>query len=481
MTEEIRHKRRWWTLGAVCLASALVWLAATDVNIVLPIIAKEFDAQLDSLQWLVIGFTLAGVAVVAGGRMADIYGRRRILVIGIVLMGVSSAVAALSQSLGLLIACRALMGLGAALILPASLSIVSVSFEGAERSAALSIWIGTIWLFQALGPTVAGLVTAIGHWRWIFWDNLVFGALALVLTSWSMKGETVERIDEPFDLGGLVTLSASLLLFMVILTLWQKFSIAINLGIAAGGVFFLSVFLFIESKHPDPLVDLRLFRNAELVGGNIVNVLANFSFSAVLFFMAIYLQNVLSYSPADAGLLLLPATMTILVFTPLGAWLAHRFGLRWPTVVGMVLVTIAMYILSRISIGYQYLNILPGFVVLGCGIGLIITAITRAAVDPVEPAQSGIASGIFKAGSMLGGTLGVAASMAMFQYAGSEKAHQLFGSHFQYKGFQSSAPHHEIFLAGMSGAMWLSVALSILAVLVALFLVHQRKAAGEVS
>jgi len=169
-----------------------------------------------------------------------------------------------------------------------------------------------------------------------------------------------------------------------------------------------------------------------------------------------------------------------LVFTPLGAWLAHSFGLRRPTVVGMVLVTIGMYILSCISIGDQYLNILPGFIVLGCGVGLIITAITQAAIDPVEPDQAGVASGIFKAGSMLGGTLGVAASMAVFQYVGSQKAHKLFGPHFKYKELQSSSPHYEIFLAGMSGAMWLSVALSILAVLITLFLVHQRKAPGEV-
>ena len=479
MTKGTQHERRWWTLGAVCLSSALVWLAATDVNIVLPIIAKEFHAKLESLQWLVMGFTLAGIAVVAGGRMADIYGRRRILIIGIILLGVPSVVAALSHSIGVMIACRGFMGLGAALILPASLSIVSVSFEGAERKAALSIWIGTIWSFQALGPTVAGLVTSIGHWRWIFWDNLVFGILALLAILWSMKGERVERIDEPFDLGGLVTLSVSLLLFMLTLSLWQSFSVGANIGIAAGGLLFLALFLFIESKHSDPLVDLRLFRNAELVGGNAVNVLVNFSFSAVLFLMSIYLQRVLSYSPAYAGLLLLPATMTILIFTPLGAWLAHRFGLRWPTVAGMVLVTIGMVILSCISMGDQYLNVLPGFIVLGCGVGLIITAITQAAIDPVEPEQAGVASGIFKAGSMLGGTLGVAASMAVFQYVGSQKAHELLGPHFKFKEFQSASPHNEIFLAGMSGAMWLSAALSILAGLIALFLVHQRKVPGE--
>ena len=181
MTKGTQHERRWWTLGAVCLSSALVWLAATDVNIVLPLIAKEFHARLESLQWLVIGFTLAGVAVVAGGRMADIYGRRRILVIGIVLLGVPSVVAALSHSIGVLIACRGFMGLGAALILPASLSIVSVSFEAAERNAALSIWIGTFWIFQALGPTVAGLVTSIGHWRWIFWVNLPISVVVILL------------------------------------------------------------------------------------------------------------------------------------------------------------------------------------------------------------------------------------------------------------------------------------------------------------
>ena len=131
--------------------------------------------------------------------------------------------------------------MGAALILPASLSIVSVSFNGAERNVALSILVGTFWVFQALGPTLAGFVTSMGHWRWIFWDNLVFGVLALLVVLWSMKGERVERIDEPFDLGGLVTLSASLLLFMLTLTLWQSFSVGANIGIVAGGLLFLAV------------------------------------------------------------------------------------------------------------------------------------------------------------------------------------------------------------------------------------------------
>jgi len=475
MTKGTQHERRWWTLGAVCLSSALVWLAATDVNIVLPIIAKEFHARLESLQWLVMGFTLAGVAVVAGGRMAEIFGRRRILVIGILLLAIPSVVAALIDSVIVLIVCRGCMGLGAALILPASLSIVSVSFEGAERSAALSIWIGTIWLFQALGPTVGGLVTSIGHWRWIFWDNLVFGAVALALALWAMQGERVERVDEPFDLGGLITLCGGLLLFMIALTMWQQFSLGANIGIIAGGIVLFVVFLIIEIKHPDPLVDLKLFRNLELVGGNTVNVLANFSFSAVLFFMSIYLQRVLAYSPADAGLLLLPATVTILIFTPLGAWLSHRFGLRWPTVAGMVFVTIAMYILSRISEGDRFTDILPGFIILGFGVGLIITAITRAAVDPVEPEQAGVASGIFKAGSMLGGTLGVAASMAVFEHVARAKALAVFGPHYHYQGTETHSSHHEIFLAGMSSAMWLSVILSIVAVVVAVLLIKERK------
>lgn len=473
MTEKMRHERRWGTLGAVCLSSALVWLAATDVNIVLPIIAREFHVTLVSLQWLAIGFTLAGVAVVAGGRMADIYGKRKILLIGIVLLAAPSVVAALSDSIGMMIVCRGVMGLGAALILPASLSIVSVSFEGAERNTALSIWIGTIWIFQALGPTFAGLVTSIGHWRWIFWDNLIFGVLAFLTVLWSMKGECVEKIEESFDLGGLVTLSSSLLLFMLTLSLWKSFSIWANALLTSGGLLLLGMFFFIEIKHPSPLVDLRLFRNAELVGGNAVNVLVNFSFSAMLFLMSIYLQHILSYSPAEAGLLLLPATITILIFTPLGAWLANRFGLRWPTVAGMIIVTIGMVIISQVSMGDRYASILPGFIVFGGGVGLIITAITQAAIDPVEPAQAGVASGIFKAGSMLGGTLGVAASMAVFQYCTTRKAHELLGPDSKYNELQTSPSNYEIFLSGMSGAMWLSVALSILAVLIALFLIRQ--------
>ena len=468
------YKRRWWTLVAVSLASGLVWLSATDVIIVLPEMAVELNSSLNTLQWLIIAFSLAGVVVVAGGRFTDIYGKRRILLIGTFLFALSSLVAGFSTSVLLIIICRAFMGLGAALILPASLAIVSSSFMGAQRSMALSIWIAVIWLGQALGPTQGGIYESFGNWRWIFWDNVPLAAIAAGIVLWSMKGSRDLKRVERVDFGGLITLSCSLLAFMFVLTEGNTYgwSSMATLSLLALSIVLGILFLVIEIKHPEPLVELSLFARRGLLGGNLVNLVCNFSFSAVLYFMALYMQNVLLFPPFKTGLLLLPLTLSILIVTPIGGWFSHHFSLRWPTAVGMALISYGMYLLVFANARSVYMDLLPGFIIMGVGLGLMVTAVTQASLDPAPPEQAGVASGIFKAGSMLGGTLGVAVTMSVFDYYGAIKQNELIKPNVIFKGLGGSVAQVKAFIYGYEYAMGLSMLFAIISIVLAIVLIR---------
>ncbi len=436
--------------------------------------AVELNSSLDTLQWLVIAFSLAGVVVIAGGRFTDIYGKRRILIIGTMLFALSSLIAGFTNSVLLMIICRAFMGLGAALILPSSLAIVSSSFVGAQRSMALSIWICVIWLGQSIGPTQGGIYESIGGWRWIFWDNVPLSAIAVAIVLWSMKGYPEVKKEERIDYGGLITLTVTLLAAMFVLTKgnnygWTSF-VTISLIIAA--IVFGIIFLIIECKHPEPLVELSLFAKRDLLGGNLVNLVCNFSFSAVLFFMALYLQSILLFSAFTTGLLLLPLTMSILIVTPIGGWLSHHFGLRWPTVIGMGLISFGLYIIMYANADTVYLNLLPGLIILGVGLGIMVTAITQASLDPAPKEQTGLASGIFKAGSMLGGTLGVAVSMSVFDYYGSIRLNALTGAKTTFTGLGGTADKVAAFVYGYKYAMGISMLFAILSIIIAIVLIR---------
>jgi len=471
------YKRRWWTLLAVSLASGLVWLSATDVIIVLPAMAKELNSSLNTLQWLVIAFSLAGVVVVAGGRLTDIYGKRRILLIGTFMFALSSLIAGYSSSVILIIICRAFMGLGAAFILPASLAIVSSSFIGGQRSLALSIWIAVIWLGQSIGPTQGGLYESLGNWRWIFWDNVPLSAIAAVIVLWSMKGSNSidKKVVKHIDFGGLITLSVSLLAFMFALTLGNSYgwTSMTTLGILSIAIILGALFIIIELKHPEPLIELSLFAKRDLLGGNLVNLVCNFSFSAVLYFMALYMQSILLFSGFKTGLLLLPLTLSILIIAPLGGLVSHHFSLRWPTAIGMGLISVGMYLLFFANASSTYMDLLPGFIIMGAGLGLMITAVTQASLDPAPPEQAGVASGIFKAGSMLGGSLGVAVTMSVFDYYGALKQNALIKPNVIFNGLGGSAEKVEAFIYGYKYAMGISILFAILSIIIAIVLIKR--------
>ena len=407
------NPRRRSSLLGLSAVTALVWVTASDISIALPAIGRDLGGSMDVLQWAVNGYFLAGSLIIVGGRLADLYGRRLLFAIGTVLLLSGSVVAALAPSPTTLILGRVLQGVGAAAILPAALAIIAVEFPDDERDGAISVWIATCWGAQALGPLVGGVLVAALGWSAIFWVNLPLGALALWLT-WtstteSTSGEAERRVDVP----GLVTLVGGLFLLNFALVEADEIAGSRLALYLAGAAALIGAFVLIERRSRSPLVALSVFRARAFNGAVLANLIANIVFGAIVFFMALYLQVALGHSALLTGALLLPATLPILALTPVGERWARRSGPGVPILAGMVLLLVAGLMLTQMPADYALL-VVP-FVILGAGIGLQITATAAVAVDEGSGAGEGVASGVYKAASMIGGSLGVAASVTIFQ------------------------------------------------------------------
>ena len=309
-----QNERPWWSLVGLCLVTALVWVTASDISIALPTIGRDLGGSMDVLQWAVNGYFLAGAFIIVGGRIGDIYGRRLIFAVGTILILIGSVVAGIATDPWLLIAGRVIEGLGAAAVLPTALAIIAVTFTGKQRDTAIAIWIAVCWGAQALGPLVGGVVVDSLGWRWIFWINLPIGIAALLLTWWSTAESRDAHTSRSIDVPGVVTLVGGLFLLSASLVLADNVGAA-GFALMLGGAFaLLALFVVIERRSKNPIVVLSIFRKRRFDGAVTANLIANFVFGGVVFFMALYLQVVEGYEPLMAGLLLLPATIPTALF-----------------------------------------------------------------------------------------------------------------------------------------------------------------------
>jgi EmrB/QacA subfamily drug resistance transporter len=404
---------RWLSLIGICAVTALVWVTASDISLALPTIAREFGGSMDTLQWAVNGYFLAGSLIIVGGKLGDIFGRRFVFAMGTLLILVGSVVAGLAQDPTMLIVGRIIEGVGAAAILPSALAIVAVSFSGRERDTAIGAWIATCWGAQAVGPLVGGLLIATLSWQWIFWINLPIGAVALLLMWKTTPESSEEGADRRIDIGGALTLVGGIGLISYGLVQADTASPRELAGYCLVALLLLVAFVLIERRVRNPVVQLSIFRRGRFNGAVLANLIANVIFGATIFFMALYLQVVEDMSPLRAGVMLLPATIPILLANPFGTRLGLRFGPWLPTAVGMVLLAAASVLLLELTGSYNQL-IVP-FLLLGAGIGLQITPCAAVAVEDPDGAGEGVASGVYKASSMIGGSLGVALGTAIFQ------------------------------------------------------------------
>jgi len=413
--------RRWWTLGAMCFALFMIMLDNTVVNVALPSIQRDLDTSLSALEWTVNAYTLTfAVLLVTGGRLGDIFGRRRMFLFGVVVFALASASIGLSPDDAWLVAWRAIQGVGAAFMMPATLSIITNVFPAHERGKAIGTWAGVSALALAIGPVVGGFLTEQVDWRAIFFINLPVAVAAIAVTLFATRESRDETVSRKVDVPGIVALSAGLagiVLALVEGNAWGWGSPAI-LTLVAGSLGALGAFAWIELHSAAPIVDFAFFRSRSFAGANVVAFIVSFAMLAMFFFIALYMQNILGYSPLEAGIRFLPSTVMIVIVAPIAGRLADRIGPRPLMTVGLLFASGSLFWQSQLSVDSGYGFLLPAFVLMGIGMALVMSPMSTAAMNAVDPAKAGVASGVLSMTRMVGGTFGVAVLGAIVTVVG---------------------------------------------------------------
>jgi EmrB/QacA subfamily drug resistance transporter len=403
--------RRWWTLAAMCFALFMVMLDNTVVNVALPSIQNDLHTSIAGLQWTVNAYTLAfGVLLVTGGRLGDIFGRRRVFLIGVLVFAGSSLFIGFSQSSAWLITGRAAQGLGAALMMPATLSIITNVFPPHERGRAIGTWAGVSALALAIGPVLGGLLVEHVSWQSIFFINLPVAAGAIAVTLFATHESRDETVLPTVDSAGVAAITVG----MTALTLalveagdwgWGSARVLGLFALAAAG---LTAFAYVERRVTVPMVDFGFFRSRTFLGANIVAFIVSFAMLGMFFFLTLYMQNILRYSPLETGIRFLPTTLMVIVVAPIAGRQTDRIGPRPLITAGLGLVAVSLAWQSFLTPTSSFGFLLPGFVLMGIGIALTMSPMSTAAMNAVDQSKSGVASGILSMNRMVGGTLGVA-------------------------------------------------------------------------
>jgi EmrB/QacA subfamily drug resistance transporter len=431
MTDRIRlteDNRRWWTLAAMCFALFMVMLDNTVVNVALPSIQKDLGATVSGLEWTVNAYTLAfAVLLVTGGRLGDIFGRRRMFLFGVVTFAASSAFIGFSQSEAWLVAGRAVQGIGAAFMMPGTLSIISNAFPPEERGRAIGTWAGVSALALAIGPVVGGFLVESVSWQSIFFLNVPVAVGAVIVTLFATHESRDETAPPTIDIPGVATLTiglSALVLALVEANSWGWGSARI-VGLFATAAIGLTAFVVIELRSRYPMVDFDFFRSRSFLGANIVAFIVSFAMLAMFFFIALYMQNIKGYSPLEAGIRFLPSTLVIMIAGPIAGRLTDRVGPRPLITTGLLLVAGSLFWQGHLAVDTPYAFIAGAFVLMGFGMGLVMSPMSTAAMNSVDPSKAGVASGTLSMSRMVGGSFGVAAMGALISALGSHKLAEL--------------------------------------------------------
>lgn len=422
-----RHENRWGALAAMALSSGTTSIPTSAVVLALPKIHQEFNASIGELQWTLVGFTLAYSALlIVAGRLSDIFGRKKFFLGGTILYAAAALGAAVAPSVIVLIVAIVAMGVGAAILTPASLSIITDAFEPAQRGTAIGLWAAASALTSGVGPALGGIL-ADWDWRSVFWINVPFAVAFFVMTMVAARESRDPEADHRIDVIGLATLAAGLTALSLVLNEGQAwgFGSVKSLILFAASAVLLGGFMLVEPRTRNPLVDFGFFRKRNYTGGNAALLAANFILAAVLFFLPLYMQELLGYSPLKAGLLLLPLSATMVVALPLGGPISERAGPRIPIAAGLLLSAVGGYLFTRVDAGSGYNDLWPAMLVLGAGVGLCLTPLNTAAMNAIRRAEHGAAAGILVTMSGLGATFGIAVSGALFQSVKDDKSDDL--------------------------------------------------------
>jgi EmrB/QacA subfamily drug resistance transporter len=414
MTDDRNYlERRWWALALLCMTQFMVVLDASIVNIALPSIGKDVGISQENLSWVVNGYVLTfGGFLLLGGRMADLLGRRRIFMTGLVVVAVASLFAGFAPSEGALIAARAGQGLGAAIIAPSALSIVATIFrDGSERNKALGAWGAVAGSGGAAGVLLGGVLTDGLGWEWVMWVNVPVSLIVLALAPQLIPESRSESQTRYFDVAGAVTVTAglSLLVYAVVDAESAGWESGQTIGLLAAAIALLGVFTAIELRSHAPLVPFGIFRRRTLTGANVVGLMVGGSLFAMFFFITLYMQQVLGYSPIKAGLSYLPLSVAIIVSAGVASQLVTKIGFKPVLAVGLVLIAGGLVWFSRVSVGGGFTtDILGPSLLAAVGLGFAFVTTTIAAVSGIEDREQGLASGLINTSQQIGGALGLA-------------------------------------------------------------------------
>jgi len=409
---------KWWTLLVVCMSIFMLLLDITIVNVALPSIQDDLGSSFEDLQWVVDAYALALAALLlASGSIADLLGRRRIFVAGLLLFVASSLLCGLAGSPTTLNVARGLQGIGGAMMFATSLALIAQEFAPHERGTAFGIWGATTGFAVAVGPLVGGALTEGLGWEWIFFVNVPVGLVTAAFTLARVPESGERDPGTRIDWGGLGTFSAGL--FCLVLALirgnddgWDSTKI---IGLLVASVVLLALFVAIELSRPDPMLDLRLFGVSTFTGAQIVAFSIHASMFSMFLYIVLYMQNVLGYSPLETGVRFLPISVLSFVAAPIAGKLAERYPIRAFLGGGLGLVGVGLVLMSGIDPSDDWTTLLAGFILAGVGIGFINPPLATAAIGVVEPRRSGAASGINSTFRQVGTAVGIAGLGAILQ------------------------------------------------------------------
>jgi EmrB/QacA subfamily drug resistance transporter len=458
-------RRKWFGLALLLLVQFMVVLDIAIVNVALPSIQTDLGFSQENLQWVISAYALLfGGFLLLGGRAADLLGRRRLFLAGIVIFTVASLVSGLAWSEGALIGARALQGLGAAIVTPAALSIISTTFaEGSERNKALGAW-GAVGAFGAVaGVLLGGVLTDLLSWEWIFYVNIPVGIAAFAVTPF-LIGESRDATAKSFDLPGAVLVTSGLVALVYAITQANDYGWAAleTVGLFAASALLLGAFLGWEARSKDPLMPFSIFRLRTLVGANVAGLILGTAMFGMFLMLTLYMQQVLGYSPLRTGVAYLAVAGTAIFWSALAAQLVTRVGVKPVLVAGMTALTAGLVYFTQVSVGGSYLgDLLPGFLLISVGLGFSFVPISIAALAGVQHSEAGLASGLINTSQQIGGALGIAALSAIATSTTSDEVANGMALNFALTdGFQGA------FIAGAGVAL--------VGILVALFVVSRR-------
>jgi EmrB/QacA subfamily drug resistance transporter len=410
---DLTPRAKWLALVLLCATQFMVVLDVSIVNVALPSIERSLDFSPSGLQWVASAYALTfGGFLLLGGRVADLLGRRKIFMVGLVVFAAASFACGFSHSSGFLVGARAVQGLGAAIISPAALSILTTTFaEGRERNTALGVWGAIAGTGGAAGVLLGGVLTDSVGWDWIFFINVPIAAAVLALSPMLLRESRVESEERRFDVAGAasVTIGLVLLVYGLVGTTTHSWIAPRTLGLFAASAILLVSFLVIETRAKEPVLPLSIFRLRTLAGANIVGFLLGSSIFSMFYFLSLYQQFVLGYSPLKTGVGYLAISLVIVASAGGSQALVTRVGVRPIMTLGLVLLVLGLLWFTQIDTHGSYLvDLLPGYILAGTGLGFAFVPDAIAALEGVSADQAGIASGLINTSQQIGGALGVA-------------------------------------------------------------------------